>query len=354
MAEDEIRQRITVDADEAIRKLRDVSGAENELEHQTRRAGGAAEQASRDAGLLDRAWGAIRGQLLGLVAPFAGIGALTTVLRLNSEAMAENVRLSRELAQAQRDLLFLSTAGSAAELAAVQRSAEIVGGEGARVELTGAFAQFKSQTANLSEQQRLGLWQQMIETSLTTATRPTELVELFTRGRNFVQDPQQLQNIIAQTIIESPESNPAVMARLLPRVLPIGAAVGLQPAETAGLLAFAAGQAGSADEGATGLRNIIAALQGRGTPESQKILAGLDLPQGMNFFGQIAALTAAQAAGRLSLGELEAIGGRENLALFSSLLAKPQEMRQTVGRLVAAAGGEQDITRLQLERDRKS
>lgn len=353
---DELRTRITVEGDQAQRALKEVSDEEKKLADNTREAGDAAEGATEElgkmqgvTGFLGRGIGSLLDQVSGLVRGLVGVGGLVAAWRANRDEMQQNVALIRELADAQRDFLFLSSGNTDSELGAIKDAAEIVGGPGSRVELTRTFAQLKSQTANISEEERLAIFQQLVETSLTTSAKPTELVELFSKGARFVPDPQQLQNIIAQTIIESPESDPAVLARLLPEVLPAGVAAGITPAETAGALSFAAGEAGTASQGATGLRNILLALRGRGTPESREILERVGAGPEGNFFQQIDALSGAFGSGELGLADLEAIGGRENTALLSALLRNPQGLRDTVGRVVGAQGGD-DITRGKLER----
>jgi hypothetical protein len=334
----------------------EAAGDTRSLADETAKAGGAAGGAAVEVDKLEKSSGFLRtgfdslvSTVRGLVGGLVGVGGLIAVWRANREEMEANVRVIRELAEAQRDFLFLSSGNTAEELDAIKDAAEIVGGKGSRALLTRTFTQLKSQTADLSEEERLGLFQQLIETSLTTSTSPTDLVELYSKGIRYEPDPQRLQNIIAQTIRDNPESSPAVVGRLLPQLLPVGSAAGLTAAESAGAFSFAAGAAGSPEQGATGLRNIILALRGRGTPESREILERVGAGPDLNFFGQLSALGSAFDSGQLNLPDLESIGGRENTALLSALLRGRGDLNANVRRAVSASTGE-DITRVTLER----
>lgn len=333
MADEEIRYRIIADTADAVRNVDDVADAERRMNTET-------ERGRKGAGDLSEVFRGLQSELRNLVLGAASIHAVTEAFRMQTEELRKNAEMANRVKEAQLDLMFLSQDLNLEELAMVNRAAGVVGGEDAQVEVAGAFAQFKSQTAHLSSTQRNAYFQQLIESSLTTSAAPSSLVELYSRGSLYVSDPNRLQNIIRQTQILSPEASPQALAQLLPRVLPLaGQDTGLAPEQIAGLLVTAMSQSGSPEMGATGLRNILTIISGGVQGEGANILAATGANQG-NALQRLEAL----AAANLSIEQRTQLFGRENVTLATSMMGNLGLARSNINQIVGATSGGADLT----------
>lgn len=335
---DELKLRMTVEGSpESIRKIEAVAKAEKGLKTTTKAVGDEQEKTKKKTGLLMRGLEGLRNSLLGVAGSLTGI--FIAALRASRREMLENADAANKLKNAQKDLIFLSNRLRKDELAAVRQASALTGqDEGAVAQ---SFAQLKSQTSNLNDKQRQDLFQQQVLQSFTTSAPIGSLTNLFSKGSKFISDPKRLGNVIRQTQIESPEASPAKLAQLLPSVLAIGREAGLRPEQSAGMFAFAAGRTGTAEEGKTGVRNIISILQGGATPEGLKILKGAGATQDKGVLGQLKSLSKAG----LSLGDFTKIFGRENSAVASSFARDPEALFDTIGRIEEAGASKRNLTR---------
>lgn len=257
---DEVKTRVTVDADDAVRDLNRVSGATEKMGRETREAGREAADASRD---VDSMTGALK-ILAGL---FAGGQALQTLfddftraVEANSQALRENAEAAAEAAKSQLDLQFLNERFSIEERGFVENFAAFTGES--QEQAAASIAQFRSATAHLSKPQQDEYLRQLAETKVGTSGTSASLVPLFARGsRFFKDDPEVLQALMREAQKLSPVATPQFLADRV-GILGIGEKAGLTPAQTIGLLTTSL----AVDEasGETSLRNIISILGGGG------------------------------------------------------------------------------------------
>ncbi|MEM6551773.1 MAG: phage tail tape measure protein [Planctomycetota bacterium] len=346
-----------VEIDRLGRELADVTEAERrhrrELDRVVNKHRQANAEIGRTRGLiggLGRLWQSATSGIKGYVAGFIGFAAVTRLIQAQNQELQQNLQLMRDLANAQRDFLFLGGDETPREKDAILQGARVIGGKDAQEQLTRTFAQLKSQTSTLGTEDRIALFNELVQTSLTTETAPTDLVELFAKGRQFIDDPNRLQNVIAQTIIESPESDPSAIARLLPQTLPLGQAAGLSPEEVAGLTSFFAGRAGSPEVGVTALRSVILRLQAQGSDQQEQLKDQLGIDDEQSLLANLQALAQARRAGSLDLTALKGLVGEEPAAVLSSALDAPDQQAQIIGRIVEAGQSPRDITGERLAR----
>ena len=147
---------------------------------------------------------------MGLAGAYLGVNGLIHALRTSQQAMQENARVANELKEAQRNLQFLSQGFGPEELKATANAARLKGGQDAVLDAQTAFADMKSQTASMSDADRIALFNQLVQTSLTTDAPMSELVSLFAKGSQYVADPERLQSIIRKTQELSPAASPKV------------------------------------------------------------------------------------------------------------------------------------------------
>jgi hypothetical protein len=130
----------------------------------------------------------------------------------------------------------------------------------------------------------------------------------------------------------------------MPQFLPIGLSGGLTGAQAAGLWAYATTQTANPAIATTGLRATFMGLQGKGTPESAKLLKQYGISEGMDFQTKINTLSSAYQSGRFDLASAEQLAGREGASILLSLLQNPQAMNQMMANVVSADRGDVDLT----------
>jgi hypothetical protein len=156
-------------------------------------------------------------------------------------------------------------------------------------------------------------------------------------------DANRIQNVLLQTITEAGGGTGDV-ARYMPQFLPIGMTGGLTGAQSAGLWAYVTTQLSEPSIATTGLKATFMGLQGRGSPEGQKLLTSLGISPGMGFFDKVSRLAAARGAGRFGLAHAEQLAGREGAAVLLSILKDPQAMMRTIEAVTGADTGAVDLT----------
>lgn len=286
--------------------------------------------------------------LIGITAVIAGI---TKAINIQKQALQEHARIAEEQ---QKKLLALQTMGDIFEKRPELRK-EIAAyakfGRRPIPEVTEALYALESKGAGLTEQQKKGIMREALELGrMEPEAELKSIVDVFslyakeTRQQNI----NQVQNVIRQTLSQA-GAELGQMGQYLPQFLSLGISGGLTGAETAGLWAFATTRAPSPEKATTGIRNIFMALQGKGTPESQKLLQQLGITPQMNIFQQLGTLSAAQRAGKFGLPEAETVAMKENAALLMSMLTEPKAMMETVRKITGVARPDIDITRDKLK-----
>lgn len=288
----------------------------------------------------------IGGWAAGLVGISAIIGGITSAIRTNIQAMKEHARIA---SQQQKELLGLQFLGDLYKDVDVRERVKEYAEMGRRplVETAEAYKALRSKGATLTEAQREGIMKEVMEFGRQEPTAPlTDLVDMFTLyvKQTKAKDMNVAQNILRQTIEEAGVAGAGEVSRYFPRFLPIGITGGLTGPQAAGLWAYATGELGSVEEATTGLRAAFLGLQGRGTPEATKMLAGLGVEPGMGFFQQLQKLSAARQAGKFGVKEAELIGGREGMTILMSLLRSPEALGRQIGRIQQVARPDIDLT----------
>lgn len=293
--------------------------------------------------------------LVGIAAIIKGVNA---AIRAQGEAIKEHADIA---AQQQKKLLSLQAMGDFFKEHPEARKEVATYAEFGRrpfEQVAAAWYGLESKGAGLTKEQKAGIMREALELGrMEPEADLTSIIDVFsiyakeTRQQNI----NQIQNIIRQTL-SSAGAELGQMGQYLPRFLPLGIAGGLTGAETAGLWAFATTRAPTPEAATVGVRNIFAALRGKGTPESQKLLQQLGISTDMNIFEQLTALSAAQRGGRFGVPEAETIAGRENIAILLSMLTEPQAMMDVVRSVTGVARPDIDIVRDKLsqimQRDR--
>jgi len=296
------------------------------------------------------AFGKFAGSLTSWVVKLASIATairlVTSAIRSQIEAMQEHARIAAEQQKSLVELQFLG--GFFRERPELQKEVATLAEFGRRPfqEVAGAWYSLRSKGAGLSEQQQSSILREALELGRTTPSTPLgTLIDMFSlyAKRTGVQDANRVQNVLNQTITEA-GGTAADVASYMPQFLPIGMSGGLSGAETAGLWSYVTTQLADASIATTGMRSTFMGLQGRGSPEGQRLLKRFGINKGMDFFEKIARLSQRFQSGKFSLGHAELIAGREGAPVLLSILQNPAAMMQTVGNVVGADTGQFDIT----------
>lgn len=288
---------------------------------------------------------------LGLVGGLAAIQAITAAIRAQTEAMKENARIAEEH---QRKLLRLQHLGGLfRERPELRKEVSALSELGRRPfdEVSDAWYNLRSKGGSLSEGQKESIMKEALEMGRTDPDMPLDtLVDMFSlyAKKSGVEDANRIQNVLQQTITEAGGSGGDV-ARYMPQFLPIAMAGGLSAPESAGLWAYATTQTSDASIATTGLRAMFMGLEGKGSPESQKIIESLGIGSDMNFFGKLESLSQQKAAGKFGLAQAEQLAGREGASLLLDMLKDPKAMMQTVDRTVSVDRGDIDLTKKSID-----
>ena len=288
----------------------------------------------------------IKSWVTGIVGIAVIIRGITSAIRAQSEAIKEHAQIA---AEQQKKLLALQAMGVFFEEHPEVRKEVAAYAEFGRrpfEEIAAAWYGLESKGAGLTKEQKVGIMREALELGrMEPEADLKSIVDVFSIYAKEARqkDINQVQNIIRQTLSQA-GAELSQMGQYLPRFLALGIAGGLTGAETAGLWAFATTRAPTPESATVGIRNIFAALQGKGTPESQKLLQGLGITPEMNIFQQLSALSAAQGVGRFGVPEAETIAGRENIAVLLSMLTEPTAMMETVRQVTRVARPDIDIT----------
>ena len=307
---------------------------------------------------MGRVLNKLKTQVLSFVGAYAGlqgvrivIGQITRAIRTQIQAIEEYAQIASEQ---QKKLLALQAMGAFFEEhpeARKEVAAYAVFGRRPFEEVAGAWYALESKGAGLTKAQKEGIMREALELGrMEPEADLKSIIDVFSiyAKETRQKDINQVQNVIRQTLSQA-GAELSQMGQYLPRFLSLGIAGGLTGAETAGLWAFATTRAPTPEMATVGIRNIFAALQGKGTPESQKILKQLGITPEMNIFEQLATLSAAQRAGKFGVPEAETLAGRENIAVLLSMLTEPTAMMETVRQVTEVARPDIDIAREKLE-----
>lgn len=291
------------------------------------------------------------GKLTGWAMSYLGIStainAVTKAIEANSRAMEENARIIESQQQSLLRLQFLGDYYKERPELRKEVAAYAEMGRRQPEEVADAMYSLRSKASKLTETQQRDILVQALETGRTDPAMPLNtLIDMYTLYSKLTgaTDANRTQNVLQRTI-EQAGGTGADVANYMPQFLPLGLSGGLTGAESAGLWAYATTQTASPAIATTGLRATFMGLQGKGSPEGQKLLTKLGIDPAMPFRQKIQILAKQYASGQLSLADAEQIAGREGASIMLSLAQNPAAMEATIGSVVAADTGNMDITR---------
>jgi len=312
---------------------------------------GLSSSTGKTEGRFSKLTSSIKSWVTGIVGIAVIIRGITAAIRLQSEAIKEHARIATEQ---QKKLLALQAMGTFFEEhpeARKEVAAYAKAGVRPFEDVAEAWYSLESKGAGLTKEQKAGIMRESLELGrMEPEADLASIVDVFSiyAKETRQKDINQIQNVIRQTLSKA-GAELSQMGQYLPQFLPLGTTGGLTGAETAGLWAFATTRAPSPEKATVGIRNIFMALQGKGTPESQKLLQGLGITPEMDIFQQLSGLSAAQKAGKLGTPEAETIAGKESAAILMSMLTEPKAMMETVGAITGVARPDIDITKEKLK-----
>lgn len=346
-------------ADAAKEKLDAVAKSVEQLGQKTEDASRQSQRASTATGQLtdaqDKQQGVL-GTLIGRVGSWAaGLLGVTAAINLVTKAVSEQKQAmeesSRILENYQNKLLRLQFLGDLfQERPELRQEVMSLAEYGRRPveQVADAWYNLRSKSGGLSDSAQMGILKEALEMGRTDPSLQLDtLVDMFSlyAKQSGVTDANQIQNVLQQTITDAGGSG-ADVAAYMPQFLPVGIAGGLSPAQAAGLWAYVTTQQDSPSRATTGLRATFMGLQGKGTPEGQKLLSGFGVTPQMDFMQKINQLSQAN----ISLADAEQIAGREGAPIFLSMINDPAGMMRTIGNVTAVDRGDIDLTKTKIDR----
>ena len=310
------------------------------------------DKAHGAAGEFDTMGDSVVGWSTKLAGITAIIAAVTKAISAQTEAMKEHARVA---AEQQKALTALQHLGDIFEKRPELRKEVAAYAEYGRrpfEEVAKAWYTLESKGAGLSEEQKQGIMKEALELGRQEpAADLSGIIDMFSLyvKETKEQDINLVQNVLRQTVT-SAGAELAQVGKLLPRVLPLGISGGLTPEQAAGLWAFATTKTAEPETATVGLRNILMSLQGKGTPESQELMASLGVKPGAGFFDQLSRLADARQRGKFGLPQAEVLAGKENAAILLSMLSDQRAMMETISEVTGAARPDRDIVKEGLER----
>jgi len=297
-------------------------------------------------GIFRRLTSSVTGWVAGLASLAAAIRFVTSAINDQMEAIKEHARIAAEQQKELTRLQFLGGFFKEHPEARKEVAAYAELGRRPFEEVADAWYNLRSKGGALTADQRASIMKEALELGRTDPKAPLNtLVDMFSlfAKQTGEADANRIQNVLLQTITEAGGGTGDV-AKYMPQFLPIGISGGLSGAQSAGLWAYVTTQLAEPSIATTGLKATFMGLQGRGSPESQKLLASLGISPGMGFFEKINLLSAAGRTGRFGLSQAEQLAGREGAAVLLSMLKDPQAMMRTIGAVTGADTGAADLT----------
>lgn len=293
----------------------------------------------------------IKSWAFGLVGITAVIAGITSAIRAQKQALEEHGRIA---AEQQKKMLALQGMGTFFEEHPQARKRVAAYSEFGRrpfEEVAEAWYTLESKGAGLTKKQKEGIMKESLELGRMEPEADLKgIVEMFSlyAKESGEKDINKIQNVLRETMTKA-GAELSEIARYLPEFLSLGIAGGLPAEEVAGLWAYATTRTKEPSKATVGIRNVFAALQGKGTPESQEIMQQMGITPEMDFYEQIEKLSEAQRAGKFGVPEAEAIAGRENIAVLLSMLTDPQAMMQSVRDVSSKARSDIDTVKSKLD-----
>jgi len=329
---------------------RTTQGLGNKVNTSARKGAKGMDELSKSAASTEGRFAKFTSALTSWAAKLVGITAIITgvtrAIRAQAGAIKEHAQIAAEQQKALTELQYLG--GFFKERPGLRKEVETYAEYGRRpfTEVASAWYNLRSKAGRLSPGQRQSILTESLELGrMYPSADLGTLVDMFSlyTKQTKSRDINQVQNVLQQTITEAGGGMTDV-AKYMPQFLPIGLSGGLTGPQTAGLWAYVTTQLAEPSIATTGLKATFMGLQGRGTPESQKILKGLGVSSGMNFFEKMRVLASQYGTGKFGLAQAEQLAGREGAAVLLSMLADMPAMMETISKVTGAAQGGGDLT----------
>jgi hypothetical protein len=283
---------------------------------------------------------------IGLIGVSKAIGEITKAIQMQTAALEENARVAESQQNSLLRLQFLGEFFKEKPELRQEVAAYAEYGRRPFEQVAGAYYNLRSKAGNLSKEQQSSIMQEALEMGRTDpAVELNTLVDMFSLYAKLTgeKDMNKVQNVLQKTV-EQAGSNGADVANYMPQFLPIGLSGGLSGAQSAGLWSYVTTQTASPSIATTGLRATFMGLQGKGSPESAKMLKKYGVSDNQSFTYKINTLSAAYKSGKFDLAAAEQIAGREGASILLSMLQNPDDMNKIIGNVVGADRGDIDIT----------
>ena len=328
MAESFVKK-VTVDYDpkgleEAIRHEEKFARQTDQTTEATGKATKATQSSTESLQSYEKASLVAQSAMKGMVFSIVGVGGLmkawqayTADIQANSEAMKENAKVSQQLAEQRLDLAALRGVESPEDIKKLDALASFSGrsqGEVAR-----ANTVVTSRFGDLSKEAQNQLMMEIAAMGRTTSTSLVDLADPFSTLIREGMSPREASNVLQQAIIDAGEPDPSRLGQQIGRIAGVAKeAGGLSPAQAAGLAAGSTQLNLMNETAATGFRNIILAIRGKGTPQGNAVMSRLKLDRS-DVLGSLQAMGEAAQRGDINAADMEAIAGRENIAVLAAL-----------------------------------
>lgn len=303
--------------DRLNRELRESVGAH-------RQAGDAADGSARQirafGTVTEKAKTAVAGFLVGLVGQ-QGLQIVFDQLEESTEAfnrrLEENIRLTREAAEARLNYVALKGIETPEDVAFIGQAATFAGRD--QGEIARSLAQFKSQFPNASDADIKRLTAELASQGQVSSADLDDIAPGLAAIYRKTGDARIAGNLFQQGLTEAGEADPAKFADAVSKFLAISESIAnLDTGQGVGFAAAATGLGVGTDESITGLSNVVYALLGQGTPEGREIREREKIDT-EDFTVALSQVVAAIEAGRITGPELELLGGREAAPFFGAL-----------------------------------
>ena len=336
------------------RSMRDAVAAHRQLDDQ-------GESTTQGLGRLADGLGVSTTALAGMAAGIIGPGGVALAYRewiqdieTANQRLQENAEIVRRNAEARLDLVALRGVEDPQEVARLDTLAAFAGRSPGEVARAGAVVE--SQLATATDQQKDAL---LVEASAAAQTSTAPVSELLKPLLAIFRQLQTAQasgdiapavdiakvagNLFQESIKQAGEDDPARLGQEIGKFIGVATSIGgLDVGQAAGFAAAGTSLGLPNEEATTGLKNVLFALRGKGTPEGREVLdrEGIDTTDVSGALRQIAE---ARASDQISDAELESLGGREAAPVFAAL-SDPARLDDFLSRVeqVSAAGRRSD------------
>ncbi len=332
--EEQKSQARKVRIDEITRELGKQEAAQRQATDAVKKSADAFSENKTEAGGLNGTLSNLRGEIVGMISGYftlaTVLGVARTALQAQRQELEENIKKTRELAQASLDLQFQSQTFNPNDRAFVNEQA-VLGGR-SPVEVAKAYADLKSRFPQFSDEENQALMARIVESGTTTSGGLSSIVDAFSTISQYERDPVKAQNIFRESIVQGGVSDPSKISPLFAQFLPVGRQIaGLSTAQSAGAVAAATGLGLNPADAVTALRNVALSISGKGTPEGMRVLASAGINRS-DFFGALGQISEGVQNGRIQKSDLEKIAGREGVALMATL-ADPAQLKEFMGKV---------------------